>query len=160
MDGYFGKEGLTREWINRASHELILISQSHPDFLVNMSASADVLAMAKVEVDLSTIPEGKNVGYSQPVDEADANALRSSSNGEASQSSCATEQQMRSRKPKASRSRHCVTPRTTQTESRSLSGWSWLVSAHTWDVCPLVRLETSEDGSVPATDPTTIFLDV
>ncbi|KAH0569240.1 hsp70 nucleotide exchange factor fes1 [Trichoglossum hirsutum] len=31
------------------------------DFLVNMSASADILAMAKVEVDLSTIPEGKNV---------------------------------------------------------------------------------------------------
>jgi hypothetical protein len=33
------------------------------DFLVNMSASADVLAMAKVEVDLSTIPLGKNVRY-------------------------------------------------------------------------------------------------
>jgi len=31
------------------------------DFLVSMSASADVLAMAKVEVDLSAIPEGKNV---------------------------------------------------------------------------------------------------
>ncbi|ERT03190.1 ubiquinol-cytochrome c reductase, iron-sulfur subunit [Sporothrix schenckii ATCC 58251] len=31
------------------------------EFLVNMSASADVLAMAKVEVDLTTIPEGKNV---------------------------------------------------------------------------------------------------
>jgi ubiquinol-cytochrome c reductase iron-sulfur subunit len=31
------------------------------DFLVNMSASADVLALAKVEVDLSNIPEGKNV---------------------------------------------------------------------------------------------------
>lgn len=31
------------------------------EFLVNMSASADVLALAKVEVDLSTIPEGKNV---------------------------------------------------------------------------------------------------
>jgi len=31
------------------------------DFLVNMSASADVLAMAKVEVDLSAIPEGKNI---------------------------------------------------------------------------------------------------
>ncbi|KAK5938530.1 ubiquinol--cytochrome-c reductase catalytic subunit rip1 [Knufia obscura] len=31
------------------------------DFLVNMSASADVLAMAKVEVDLGSIPEGKNV---------------------------------------------------------------------------------------------------
>jgi ubiquinol-cytochrome c reductase iron-sulfur subunit len=31
------------------------------EFLVNMSASADVLAMAKVEVDLAAIPEGKNV---------------------------------------------------------------------------------------------------
>ncbi|KAK4574509.1 ubiquinol--cytochrome-c reductase catalytic subunit rip1 [Recurvomyces mirabilis] len=31
------------------------------NFLVNMSASADVLAQAKVEVDLATIPEGKNV---------------------------------------------------------------------------------------------------
>ena len=32
-----------------------------PDFLVNMSASADVLAQAKVEIDLAAIPEGKNV---------------------------------------------------------------------------------------------------
>lgn len=39
----------------------LLMLGSHADFLVNMSASADVLAMAKVEVDLSTIPEGKNV---------------------------------------------------------------------------------------------------
>ncbi|KAK3378746.1 Rieske [2Fe-2S] iron-sulfur domain-containing protein [Lasiosphaeria ovina] len=31
------------------------------EFLKNMAASADVLAMAKVEVDLGTIPEGKNV---------------------------------------------------------------------------------------------------
>jgi ubiquinol-cytochrome c reductase iron-sulfur subunit len=31
------------------------------DFLVNMSASADVLAMAKVEVELAAIPEAKNV---------------------------------------------------------------------------------------------------
>ncbi|KAF3915202.1 hypothetical protein ABW20_dc0107264 [Dactylellina cionopaga] len=31
------------------------------EFLVNMSASADVLAMAKVEVALASIPEGKNV---------------------------------------------------------------------------------------------------
>ncbi|KAF3483070.1 cytochrome b-c1 complex subunit Rieske [Arthroderma uncinatum] len=31
------------------------------DFLVNMSASADVLAQAKVEIALNTIPEGKNV---------------------------------------------------------------------------------------------------
>lgn len=39
------------------------------EFLVNMSASADVLAMAKVEVDLSTIPEGKNVSW--PNDKAE-----------------------------------------------------------------------------------------
>lgn len=31
------------------------------DFLKNMSASADVLALAKVEVDMASIPEGKNV---------------------------------------------------------------------------------------------------
>lgn len=31
------------------------------DFLANMSASADVLALAKVEVDLAEIPVGKNV---------------------------------------------------------------------------------------------------
>ncbi|KAG0170246.1 hypothetical protein DFQ28_002199 [Apophysomyces sp. BC1034] len=31
------------------------------DFLANMSASADVLALAKAEVDLAAIPEGKNV---------------------------------------------------------------------------------------------------
>ncbi|KAG2186639.1 hypothetical protein INT44_002863 [Umbelopsis vinacea] len=31
------------------------------DFLANMSASADVLALAKVEVELASIPEGKNV---------------------------------------------------------------------------------------------------
>ncbi|KAI9617519.1 hypothetical protein H4Q26_012815 [Puccinia striiformis f. sp. tritici PST-130] len=31
------------------------------DFLTNLSASADVLALAKVEIDLANIPEGKNV---------------------------------------------------------------------------------------------------
>ena len=31
------------------------------EFLKNMAASADVLAMAKVEVALGDIPEGKNV---------------------------------------------------------------------------------------------------
>ncbi|RHZ82249.1 hypothetical protein Glove_110g111 [Diversispora epigaea] len=31
------------------------------DFLTNLSASADVLAMAKAEVDLSKVPEGKNI---------------------------------------------------------------------------------------------------
>ncbi|KAJ9075025.1 ubiquinol--cytochrome-c reductase catalytic subunit rip1 [Entomophthora muscae] len=31
------------------------------DFLANMAASADVLALAKVEVDMNAIPEGKNL---------------------------------------------------------------------------------------------------
>lgn len=35
-------------------------------FLVNMSASADVLAQAKVEVDLAAIPIGKNVRHLSP----------------------------------------------------------------------------------------------
>lgn len=39
----------------------MLTSFPLPEFLKNMSASADVLAMAKVEVDLNAIPEGKNV---------------------------------------------------------------------------------------------------
>lgn len=33
------------------------------DFLSSMSASADVLALAKIEIDLSTIPEGKNAVF-------------------------------------------------------------------------------------------------
>ena len=33
------------------------------DFLSTMSASADVLAMAKIEVDLTTIPEGKRFPF-------------------------------------------------------------------------------------------------
>ena len=40
---------------------MITDTDLHTEFLVNMSASADVLAMAKVEVDLASIPEGKNV---------------------------------------------------------------------------------------------------
>ncbi|KAJ3185656.1 hypothetical protein HDU87_000280 [Geranomyces variabilis] len=31
------------------------------DYLVNLAASADVLALAKVEVDMASVPEGKNV---------------------------------------------------------------------------------------------------
>lgn len=33
------------------------------DFVSSMSASADVLAMAKIEVKLADIPEGKNVTF-------------------------------------------------------------------------------------------------
>lgn len=40
---------------------MLTIAFSTIEFLKNMAASADVLAMAKVEVDLAAIPEGKNV---------------------------------------------------------------------------------------------------
>lgn len=36
-----------------------------------MSASADVLAQAKVEIDLNAIPEGKNVRFTSPLPSAD-----------------------------------------------------------------------------------------
>ncbi len=38
-----------------------MAKSSVSEFLVTMSASADVLALAKVEVELANIPEGKNV---------------------------------------------------------------------------------------------------
>lgn len=38
-----------------------IVANAWIEFLVNMSASADILAMAKVEVELASIPEGKNV---------------------------------------------------------------------------------------------------
>lgn len=43
------------------SHWLMHFSMT--DFLLNMAASADVLAQAKVEIDLSAIPLGKNVFF-------------------------------------------------------------------------------------------------
>jgi len=54
------KEASMIAWEPRARKRKL--TQSLPtDFLVNMSASADVLAQAKVEIDLAAIPEGKNV---------------------------------------------------------------------------------------------------
>lgn len=72
------------------------------EFLVNMSASADVLAMAKAEVDLSTIPEGKNVSI-ESVSRVYSESLlmdnRSLSSGEASPFSSDTEPRTRSTRP-------------------------------------------------------------
>lgn len=45
----------SKQWATKSEADIT------PEFLKNMSASADVLAMAKVEVDLAAIPEGKNV---------------------------------------------------------------------------------------------------
>lgn len=58
-----GRKGIVVGWMRMLNWVHGLIFCSSADFLVNMSASADVLAMAKVEVDLSAIPEGKNVCF-------------------------------------------------------------------------------------------------
>lgn len=83
------------------------------DFLTNMSASSDVLALAKVEVDLTEIPEGKvsfGLTYqgSPQQTSADITLLdrTSSLNGEESPSSFVTEQVERSTRPTRLMSRH------------------------------------------------------
>jgi hypothetical protein len=61
--GRLDRKGLQTGVLDTFNWNPRLIFCPSADFLVNMSASADVLAMAKVEVDLSAIPEGKNVCY-------------------------------------------------------------------------------------------------
>lgn len=86
-----------------------------------MSASADVLAMAKVEVDLAAIPEGKNVSLSIRIQTTLIETLisgrlcRSSSSGEASPFSSDTEPSTRSPRPARSTSSRSETPKMTQT---------------------------------------------
>lgn len=157
------------------------------DFIANLSASADVLALAKVEVDLSSIPEGKNVILKvRPappcVDHPEIPMLMSSvfaCSGVASPSSFVTAPRARSTRPTRSTSRPSVTPRPTQIAPRSPSGSSCSVSgvlpslillpmlllmfltwgpAPTWVVFPSARLVTTMAGSAHATALTTTFL--
>jgi hypothetical protein len=142
------------------------------DFLVNMSASADVLAMAKVEVDLSAIPEGKNVSYPHVYHQLEMNnaifknpvplthSNRLSSNGVESLSLSATAQRMRLKKPKMLRWRLCAILNQMRSVSRSQNGSSWSASVHIWVVCRLARPATLEAGSAHATDLITISRDV
>jgi hypothetical protein len=92
-----------------------------------MSASADVLAMAKVEVDLAAIPEGKNVRtfFMTGIETQRLTILpRFSSNGVENQSSSVTVLPTRLRRPRISRLSRYVTPKRMPTVSRSQSGWS------------------------------------
>lgn len=98
-----------------------------------MSASADVLAQAKVEVGLGAIPEGKNVRdrynivFLEYIDVNPRVLNRFSSSGVASPSSFVTVPRKRSTKPTASRFPPSVTLSRTRTVCRTLSGWSCLV---------------------------------
>jgi len=63
--------GSQSHWHERSAGRDLMntgLTRAITEFLVNMSASADVLAMAKVEVDLTQIPEGKNASW-QPSSE-------------------------------------------------------------------------------------------
>lgn len=93
------------------------------DFLVNMSASADVLALAKVEVDLATIPEGKNVSSMRSRLDYEAYSVnRSSSNGEASPCSFATARKKRFKKLRRSTGTNSETHSLIRIVSRNQSG--------------------------------------
>ncbi len=101
------------------------------DFLVNMSASADVLAMAKVEVDLAAIPEGKNVSLSLDYRWRTGCLTtnnRSLSNGEENQSSFATVLPMKSKKLRLLKSSLFAILKPTLTVLRSPNGLLWSVS--------------------------------
>lgn len=88
-----------------------------------MSASADVLAQAKVEVDLNTIPEGKNVRILQLMIQTLAyRANRSLSNGEESPSSSDTELRTRLKKPTRPSGNLYEIPSQIPIASRSLNG--------------------------------------
>jgi hypothetical protein len=133
-----------------------------PDFLVNMSASADVLAQAKVEIDLAAIPEGKNVRLpalpTLATPQHVLTRIRSLSNGEASPSSSATAPTQKSKRPRTPSGKPCAIPRPTRSASRSPNGSSCWASARTWDACLLARPVTLEAGSARATALTTISL--
>ena len=107
----------------------LIIDGKNTDFLVNMSASADVLAQAKVEIDLAAIPEGKNVSRLSSLQSSHHvkhltrfPSNRSSSNGAASPSSSATAPPTRSKKPKTPNGNHYGTRNPTRIVSRSPTG--------------------------------------
>lgn len=115
------------------------------EFLVNMSASADVLAMAKVEVDLNAIPEGKNVSppkheelYQSTQHTHLTCQFRSLSSGVASPSSSDTEPRRKSTPPTRSTFLACETPSPMTTVSRSPSGLSCWVR--------IPQLQFQDDG--------------
>jgi Rieske Fe-S protein len=102
---------------------------------VNMSASADVLAQAKVEVDLSAIPEGKNViikwrGKPVFVRHRTQDEIKQAESVKCVPPSSAPHVKLRTLYTNGDTALHLsATPSRTQTASRSLSGSSCWASA-------------------------------
>jgi len=131
-----------------------------------MSASADVLAQAKVEVELASIPEGKNViikWRGKPV------FIRHRTGDEIKEAEDAKWESLRDPQPDADRVKKpewliMLGKKNTFREREAAEMWftntKSQVSALTWVVCQLVRLVTLAVGSALATVPTTTFPDV
>jgi ubiquinol-cytochrome c reductase iron-sulfur subunit len=104
-----------------------------------MSASADVLAQAKVEIALGAIPEGKNVRFPQyeAIRQFHTRIVlsnlsnRSSSSGVVSPSSSVTVPRPRSMRPARPSGKPSVTPSPMKIVSSALSGSSCSVSPTT-----------------------------
>lgn len=134
------------------------------DFLASMAASADVLALAKVEVDMASIPEGKNAiikwrGKPVFVRHRTADEIEEANNVDVSKLRDPQKDSDRTKRPEwlvmlgelyqhSSRCRNsCLTPCFLAPQ----------VSARILVACRSVRLATMEDGTALATDPTTTF---
>jgi len=102
-------------------------------FISSWSASQDVLALAKIEIKLGDIPEGKNMTFKW----------------EANPCSFDTEPLRRLRMKSLSIPQPSVIPNMTTIVSRTLSGSSSWVCAHIWDVSLLLTQENLEVITVP-----------
>ena len=128
-----------------------------------MSASADVLAQAKVEVDLAAIPEGKNVlikwrGKPVFIRHRTESEIKEAEGVEYVMSHPSTYPHLGILTPFLV-STSCATRKRTKTASRSPNGSSWWASAHILVVSPLAKQAITAGGSVRATALTTISLD-
>jgi hypothetical protein len=145
-----------------------------------MSASADVLAQAKVEIDLAAIPEGKNVRLPMDAGWCGAAAktaqviikwrgkpvfIRHRTEGEIKEAEDTKWEALRDPQADSERVQKPewlimlgTTATAPQHGTASLVYWQQQASALTWVVCPSARPATLAAGSAPATVPTTISL--
>ena len=150
-----------------------------------MSASADVLAQAKVEIDLAAIPEGKNVRFTSPLPPANLLAqpltqfivqviikwrgkpvfIRHRTEDEIKEAEQTKWESLRDPQPDSERVQKpewlimigTTSPTPLQTTpSPSTNTSAYQAYVPTWAASPLAKPATSAAGSVPATAPTTI----
>lgn len=113
-------------------------------FISSMSASADVLALAKIEIKLNDIPEGKSVTFKwrgKPLFIRHRFVLHYCLPPSSSLTIVyISGQRKRSARSRVYPSTPCETPSMTAREQQNLSGWLCSESALIWDVYPLPTL--------------------